>query len=83
MCGRNIFGGIFGKCANRDIRACGRSNILEIEVVGNRAWIRNRIAMSMTPEGGETRQRSGYALTIFKKGADGRWRLFRDANLVT
>ena len=27
--------------------------------------------------------RSGYALTIFKKGDDGRWRLFRDADLVT
>jgi uncharacterized protein (TIGR02246 family) len=61
----------------------GRSDIREVEVVGDRAWIRNRIEMSMTPRGGETRRRSGYTLTILKKGDDGRWRLFRDANLVT
>jgi ketosteroid isomerase-like protein len=28
-------------------------------------------------------RRSGYALTILRKQSDGRWRLTRDANLVT
>jgi ketosteroid isomerase-like protein len=28
-------------------------------------------------------RRSGYTLTILRKGEDGRWRLFRDANLVS
>ena len=32
--------------------------------------------------GGEPMRRSVYTLTILKKGGDGRWRLFRDANLV-
>jgi len=26
---------------------------------------------------------SGYTLSIFRKGEDGRWRLARDANLLT
>jgi ketosteroid isomerase-like protein len=57
--------------------------VQEIEVAGDWAWIRNRIEVAMTPPGGETARRSGYTLTILKKGGDGRWRLFRDANLVS
>jgi len=69
--------------ALKDADMDGRSDIQEIEVFGDRAWIRNYIEVVMTPPGGERTRRSGYALTIFKKGDDGRWRLFRDANLVT
>ena len=61
----------------------GRAEIREIEVLGDGAWIRNHIDVAMTPPGGEPTQRSGYTLTILKKGTDGRWRLFRDANLVS
>jgi len=39
--------------------------------------------MTMTPVGGEPVHRAGYTLTILKRGDDGGWRLFRDANLVT
>jgi len=28
-------------------------------------------------------RRAGYTLTILRKGPDGRWRLARDANLLT
>jgi len=28
-------------------------------------------------------RRHGYTLTLYRKGADGRWRLARDANLLT
>ena len=61
----------------------GRAEIREIEVLGDRAWIRNHIEVSIGPPGGEPQHRSGYTLTILKKGDDGRWRLFRDANLVS
>ena len=60
----------------------GRAEIREIEVLGDWAWIRNHIDVSMRPPSGEPQHRSGYTLTILKKGDDGRWRLFRDANLV-
>jgi len=67
----------------RGIDIDGQAETLEVEVLGDTAWIRNRLEMVMTPEGGEPMRRSGYTLTILKKGVDGRWRLFRDANLVT
>ena len=80
----------FGKDAFRErsqslkgVEIDGHADTLEIEVLGDRAWIRNRLDMTMTPEGGEPVRRSGYTLTILKKGEDGRWRLFRDANLVS
>ena len=67
----------------RGIDIDGQAETLEVELLGDTAWIRNRLEMVMTPEGGEPMRRSGYTLTILKKGGDGRWRLFRDANLVT
>jgi uncharacterized protein (TIGR02246 family) len=60
----------------------GTSEIVELEVLGAWAYLRNRIEMSVTPAGGAPVRRSGYTLTIFRKGLDGRWRLARDANLL-
>ena len=69
--------------AMRDVRIEGRAEIQEIEVLGDRAWIRNHIDLTVTQAGCEPVRRSGYTLTILRKGEDGRWRLFRDANLVS
>lgn len=60
----------------------GVSEIVELKLLGDWAYIRNRIEMTATPPGGEPMQRSGYTLTLLKKEADGRWRLARDANLL-
>jgi uncharacterized protein (TIGR02246 family) len=68
--------------AMRDVRMEGRAEIQEIEVVHDWAWIRNHIELTLTPSEGEPLRRAGYTLTILRKCADGRWRLFRDANLV-
>jgi uncharacterized protein (TIGR02246 family) len=60
------------------------SEIVEIQVLGEWAYLRNRIAVTMTrPQGESPVHRSGYALTILHKGTDGQWRLHRDANLLT
>ena len=67
----------------RDSKIDGTAEIREMHVEKNWAWIRNYIDLVITPPGGEPVKRSGYALTILKKGDDGRWRLFRDANLVS
>ena len=67
----------------RNVRLDGTSEIREIEVIGDRAWIRNRIDITITQPDGEALRRSGYTLTILRKDEDGRWRLFRDANLVS
>ena len=69
--------------AMRDVRMDGRAEVREIEVLDDWAWIRNHIDLTLTPPEGEPLRRSGYTLTILRKGDDGRWRLFRDANLVT
>jgi uncharacterized protein (TIGR02246 family) len=62
----------------------GRADIRELRVLGDWAWIRNHIQLTVTPKGGgEPVRRAGYTLSIFEKGRDGRWRLARDANLVT
>jgi len=67
-----------------DARVDGRAEVREVEVLGDRAWIRNHIEVTMTPPGGtKPVRRSGYTLTILRKCEDGRWRLARDANLVT
>jgi uncharacterized protein (TIGR02246 family) len=60
----------------------GRAEVQEVEVLGDWAWIRSFIEVTMTPPGGEPVRRSGRTLSILRQGADGRWRLFRDANLV-
>ena len=82
--------GMFGKEAFRagseslrDSTIEGSAEIREIHVEGNWAWIRNHIDLIVTPAGGEPVTRTGSALTILKKGEDGRWKLFRDAVLVT
>jgi ketosteroid isomerase-like protein len=37
----------------------------------------------MTPPHGETMRRTGWVLSILQKGSDGRWRIARDANLLS
>lgn len=61
----------------------GRSEIRELEVIGDFAWLRSHIDMTATSADGLTMRRSGYTLTILRREADGRWRLVRDANLLT
>jgi uncharacterized protein (TIGR02246 family) len=86
VAGREPFGKDEFRAASesmRDLQLDGRAEIDEMEVFGDRAWIRNRIELTLTPPEGEPLHRSGYTLTILRKNADGRWRLFRDANLVS
>jgi uncharacterized protein (TIGR02246 family) len=61
----------------------GRSEIRELEVIGDFAWLRSHIDMTATSADGLVMRRSGYTLTILRKEADGGWRLARDANLLT
>ncbi len=60
----------------------GASEIIELQVLGDWAYIRNHIDMTVTPPGGDAVHRSGYTLTLLRKETDGEWRLARDANLL-
>src|SRR3954452_19319726 len=82
--GREPFGPeVFARAApTSDMKVEGKSDVLEIEVAGEWAWMRTRITVTMTPVSGDPRTRSGYTLTILRKRADGSWVLARDANLL-
>ncbi len=67
----------------KDVRIEGSSEIQELKVLGDWAWMRNRLRVTITPPGGKPMVRSGYTLTILQKKPDGKWVLARDANLVT
>jgi len=61
----------------------GTSEIVELKLLGDWAFIRNHIDLTITPPSGKVMRRSGYTLTLLRKESDGCWRLARDANLLT
>ena len=67
----------------KDMQIEGTSNIQELQIVGNWAYLRNQIEMVVTSPRGDAIRRAGQTLTILQKGLDGKWRLSRDANLLT
>jgi uncharacterized protein (TIGR02246 family) len=68
----------------KSVRIEGSSDIQEIQVLGDWAYLRNYIEMTVSaPDAGKPVRRSGYTLTILRKEHDGCWRLARDANLLT
>jgi uncharacterized protein (TIGR02246 family) len=71
-----------GSEAMRNVSLRGTSDIREIKILGDWAYIRNYIEITITPSGGDALRRKGYTLSILRKQADGKWVLWRDANLV-
>jgi uncharacterized protein (TIGR02246 family) len=59
------------------------SDIQEIEVFADWAYMRNHLEITITPPGADNPgHRSGYTLTILRKRPDGQWIIARDANLL-
>jgi uncharacterized protein (TIGR02246 family) len=63
----------------------GDAEVLEVQVIGGDwAYSRSRLKVRMTPpDAGKPIQRSGYVLSVLRKGSDGQWRIARDANMLT
>jgi uncharacterized protein (TIGR02246 family) len=83
--GREPFGREVFEAASNQPNAAkieGTNEIVEVQILGDWAFTRNRIDLSIIPPTGEPVRRSGYTLTLFRKESDGRWRLARDANLL-
>ena len=79
----------FGKAAfaansetMRNFQFEGASDIQEIKVLGDWAWMRNHLKITITPPAGAPMVHSGYTLTILRKNSAGAWAVFRDANMV-
>ena len=67
----------------RNVRMEGTSDIRELTVLGDWAYLRNHLVVTVTPPGGQPVRRAGYTLTILRKTPAGQWLLARDANLMT
>jgi uncharacterized protein (TIGR02246 family) len=66
------------------LRIAGTPEVQEVQIFGDYAYCWNFLTITMTPvEGGAPMQRAGDVLSIFRREPDGRWVLFRDANLLT
>ncbi len=67
----------------KDVHIEGKSEIREIKVLGDWAWMRNHLKVTITPPNGTPATRSGYTLTILRRNNNGQWVIVRDANLLT
>ena len=62
----------------------GKPEIQEIHIAGDYAYCWNHLSVTITPlQGGPPSRRAGHILSVFRKEPDGRWVLFRDANMLT
>ena len=82
MRGREAFAAalrsVFGQ-----VRIEGKPDIQEIHVAGAYAFCWNQLSLTVTPlQGGPAQRRAGPTLSVFRKEPDGRWILFRDANML-
>ncbi len=67
--------------AMKGMRIECKADIRELKVLGDIAYLRNHITLTITPPGKGPMHRAGYTLTVLRK-EKGRWLLARDANLV-
>jgi uncharacterized protein (TIGR02246 family) len=82
MRGREAFAAAL-RSALGQVRIEGKPDIQEIHVAGDYAFCWNQLSLTVTPlQGGPARRRAGPTLSVFRKEPDGRWILFRDANML-
>lgn len=65
------------------IRIEGKSEVQEITVTGDIAICWNYLEMMAIPvEGNAPIKRAGNILSVFRRGEEGQWRIWRDANML-
>src|SRR5262249_13352735 len=82
--GREPFGKAEFAAASQGMKSVkmeGASDIRELQVLGDWAYLRNYITITVTPPSGKPMRRAGWTLTILRK-TNGKWLLARDANLM-
>ncbi len=82
MRGRAAFAAASRSMAGK-FRVEGRPDIQEIQIAGDFAFCWNYLSITVTalPDGHVT-ERAGNILSVFRREPDGRWVLYRDANLL-
>ena len=82
MRGREAFVSSFQSVTDRG-QLEAETDIQEVVVEGRLGYAVTHLTVTMTPHGGGTpMRRSGYVLSVFRKQADGRWAIARDANML-
>jgi uncharacterized protein (TIGR02246 family) len=80
--GRDAFESVSRSMAGK-MRFEGHPDIREIHVAGDYAFCWTRLHVTATPrDEGLPIRRAGDVFSVFRKEQDGRWRLFRDANML-
>jgi uncharacterized protein (TIGR02246 family) len=65
------------------VRVEGKAETQEVRVFGDWAYSWNQLTVTMHPADGAAASRmTGPALSILRKLPDGRWVIFRDANMI-
>jgi uncharacterized protein (TIGR02246 family) len=65
-------------------RVDGKADVQEVRVFGDWAYCWNQLTVTMHPaEGGTPIERNGPDLSVLRRNPDGRWVIFRDANMVS
>ena len=83
MRGRDAFAAASRSMAGK-VRFEGKPDIQEIHLVGSHAFVWNYLDVTVTPlPDGPAKHRTGHVLSVFRKEPDGRWVIFRDANMLT
>lgn len=71
------------KAVTSKMKIEGYPEIQEITVTGDLAICWNKLDIAITPvDGAPAVKRSGTTLSIFRRGEDGQWRIWRDANML-
>ena len=80
--GRSAFASAAGSPSDERPTFDGVSDIKEIHVQGDLAYMWSYLTVTVTPpRSGDSVKRAGHTLTVFRK-VEGRWLLARDANLL-
>ena len=58
------------------------SDIQEIRIIGDWAWMRNFLRVNLITSSEESTVLSGHVLSVLRKHPDGKWVIARDANLL-
>jgi uncharacterized protein (TIGR02246 family) len=64
------------------VRVEGTADVQEVRVFGDWAYSWVQLSLTMHPAGQQPVARAGPAMSILRKNPDGRWVIFRDANMV-
>jgi uncharacterized protein (TIGR02246 family) len=74
-------GYVAGLAALKDVAMEAKSEIQEIKIFGDWAYLWTKLSVVMTPREGTPVTRAGNTLSILQK-RNGKWLLFRDANML-